>query len=87
MRVLLVEDELFIRPIAMEALGDAGEQLRAVVVRFVEPRADARLQQAHPLTEPAVRPLTMYRCRNRKSAVTGIRAISDPAANGPQCWP
>lgn len=24
MRVLLVEDELFIRPIAMEALGDAG---------------------------------------------------------------
>src|SRR5262249_19620053 len=69
-----------------------GVPLRAVVVRLVEERLDgpARVDEGHPLTEPAVRPPTIQRCRNRNRRTTGIIAINAPAQNGPHscpyCW-
>src|SRR3954447_25146825 len=59
----------------------------AVVVRPVEQPLDVHGGERHPLTDPAVRPPTIQRCRKRNRIVTGIIAISEPAANGPQCWP
>src|SRR5581483_6641084 len=60
-------------------------QLGAVVVGPVE--VDRHLEllcRRHPLTEPAVRPLTIQRCRNMKRIDTGSAASSAPAVNGPQ---
>src|SRR5690606_23994161 len=51
-------------------------ELGAVVVRLRE--------GARHLTEPAVRPPTMYFCKNRKSSTTGTALMTAPAANSPQ---
>src|SRR5690606_26067683 len=39
--------------------------------------------QPYPFTAPAVRPPTMYFCRNRNRSTTGIAEITAPAANRP----
>ncbi|MDI2021252.1 hypothetical protein PJL18_01771 [Paenarthrobacter nicotinovorans] len=63
--------------------GRGDEEAGAVVVR----KRDGHVQ---PFTEPAVSPLTMYFCRNRNSAMTGMAAMTAPAAKIPQfserCW-
>jgi hypothetical protein len=38
----------------------------------------------YPFTDPAVSPLIMYFCRERKIITMGIEAIIEPAAKGPQ---
>ena len=40
--------------------------------------------QTHPLTDPAVRPLTMNFCKAMNKMTTGTAASRAPAANGPQ---
>src|SRR5581483_11950826 len=62
-------------------------ELRPVVVRLAEqvPHA-ADVGNRHPLTDPAVSPLTIQRWSTKKSAATGTAAISVPAVNGPQVW-
>ena len=67
--------------VAQPRRGTPDVQLRAVVVRA----GRAGGARAHPLTEPAVRPPTMYFCRKKKNRTsTGIAASTAPAANTPQ---
>ena len=61
--------------------------VRAVVMRLGEQAFDlGSLGQAHPLTEPAVSPLTIQRCRNMNSARPGSpRAAPRPRTAPTSC--
>ena|GEM_PF-4158122 len=58
---------------------EADGVVRVIGSWFQRPRRDAR-----HFTLPAVRPPTMYFCRKRNRIITGIAAITAPAANADQ---